>query len=67
MPVTFLYLRPPYDFPLSTAIFGGGNPQIRTYVHDIFRQVLDTGGTPVLVEVSSEGSVDEPKLRLSIR
>jgi DNA-3-methyladenine glycosylase II len=67
MPVTYLFPRPPYDFSLSAAIFSGGDPQIRIYEHDIFRQALDPGGIPALVEVFSEGSVDRPKLRLSLR
>jgi DNA-3-methyladenine glycosylase II len=67
MPVAHLYPRPPYDFSLSAAIFAGGDPQIRTYDHDLFWQALDIGGTPVLVEVFSEGSVETPKLRISFR
>ena len=67
MPVVTLYPRPPYDFSLSAVIFAGGDPQIRTYEHDIFRQALEIGGIPVLVEVLSEGLADAPKLRLSIR
>ena len=65
MPVVHLYPKPPYDFSLSAAIFAGGDWQIRTYEHDIFRQALDIGGNPVLVEVFSEGSVERPKLSLS--
>ena len=67
MPVADLYPRPPYDFSLSAAIFSGGDPQIRIYEHDLFRQALDIGGNPVLAEVFSEGSVEAPKLRLSLR
>jgi DNA-3-methyladenine glycosylase II len=67
MPIIYLYPRPPYDFSLSAAIFAGGDPQIRTCEGDIFRQALDVGGDPVLVEVFSEGSVDRPKLCLSVR
>jgi len=63
MPVAHLYPRSPYDFSLSAAIFVRSDPQIRTYEHDIFRQVLDIGGNPALVEVFSEGSADRPKLR----
>ena len=66
MPATFLYPRPPYDFSLSAAIFGRGDPQIRSYGQGVFRQALNTGSIPVLVEVTSEGSVDAPRLRLSI-
>ncbi len=63
----YLYPRPPYDFSLSAAIFTGGDPQIRIYDHAIFRQALDIGGNTVLVELFSEGSVDAPKLNLSLR
>ena len=52
MPVAHLYPQPPhYDFSLSATIFVGGDPQIRTYEDDLFRQALDIGGNPVLVEV----------------
>jgi len=67
MPVTYLSPRPPYDFSLSAAIFGRGDPQVRTFFQGTFRQALDTGDKPVLVEVCSKGSVNSPKLCLSIR
>ena len=67
MPVEYLYPKPPYDFSLSAAIFAGGDPQIRTYEHGIYRQALDIGGTLALVEVFSEGSGEAPKLRLTLR
>jgi len=67
MPVTYLYPRPPYDFSLSAALFGTGDPQIRTFFQGTFRQALDIGDTPLFVEVCSKGSVKAPKLCLSIR
>jgi DNA-3-methyladenine glycosylase II len=67
MPVVHLYPTPPYDFSLSAAIFAGGDPRIRTFERNIFRQALDIGDAPVLVEVFSDGSVEQPKLRLSLR
>jgi DNA-3-methyladenine glycosylase II len=67
MPVTYLFPRPPYDFSLSAAIFDRGDPQVRTFFQGTFRQALDTGEKPVLVEVCSKGSVNSPKLCLSIR
>jgi DNA-3-methyladenine glycosylase II len=67
MPVTFLYPKPPYNFSLSAAIFGRGDPKIRTFEQGIFRQALDCCGKPVLVEVFSKGSTDSPKLCLTIR
>ena len=67
MVMTCLFPRPPYDFSLSAAIFGRGDPQVRTFGQGIFRQALDIGDTAVLVEVSSQGSVNAPSLCLSIR
>ncbi len=61
----YLYPRSPFDFSLSASIFAGGDPQIRTYEHTVFRQVLNILDNPVLTEVFSEGSVDEPVLRIS--
>ncbi|MFA5346844.1 MAG: hypothetical protein WC294_01800 [Methanoregula sp.] len=66
MPVAHLYPRPPYDFFLSAAIFAGGDPHIRNYEHGIFRQALDFGGNPVLVDVFSKGLVDAPDLCISL-
>ena len=48
-------------------IFSGGDPQIRTYEKGIFRQVLDSRGTLVLVEVFSQGTADAPELCFTIR
>jgi DNA-3-methyladenine glycosylase II len=67
MPVTYLFPRPPYDFSLSAAIFGRGDPHYRTFGQGIFRHALDTGDKPVLVELCSKGSINTPKLCLSIR
>ena len=67
MAVTYLFPRSPYDFSLSAAIFGRGDPRFRIFGQGIFRHALDTGDKPVLVEVWSKGSVNSPKLCLSIR
>jgi DNA-3-methyladenine glycosylase II len=67
MVMTCLFPRPPYDFSLSAAIFGRGDPQVRMFGQGIFRQALDIGDKAVLVEVSSQGSVHAPNLCLSIR
>ena len=67
MAMICLFPRAPYDFSLSAAIFGRGDPQVRTFGQGIFRQALDIGDTAVLVEVSSQGSVNAPTLCLSIR
>jgi hypothetical protein len=67
MAVTYLFPRSPYDFSLSAAIFGSGDPRFRTFRQGVFRHALDTGDKLVLVEVCSKGSVTTPKLCLSIR
>jgi DNA-3-methyladenine glycosylase II len=66
MQPTILLPRPPYDFSLSTAIFAGGEPDIRTFKDGFFRQVLDTGTAPVLAEVRSSGTRENPELALTI-
>jgi DNA-3-methyladenine glycosylase II len=67
MAVICLFPRAPYDFSLSAAIFGSGDPRFRTFGQGIFREALDIGDKAVLVEVCSKGSVTTPKLCLSIR
>jgi DNA-3-methyladenine glycosylase II len=59
--------QPPYDFSLSAAIFSTGEPDIRAFKDGVFRQVLDTGNTPVLAEVRSSGTTGHPKLALTLR
>jgi DNA-3-methyladenine glycosylase II len=59
--------RPPFDFSLSAAIFSGGEPDVRTFRSGVFRQVLNTGSAPVLAEVRSSGTTDNPKLSLTLR
>ena len=67
MQPTILFPRSPFDFSLSAAIFSGGDPNIRRYDNGIFRQVLDAGNGPVLAEVSSSGTTENPEVSLSIR
>jgi len=57
---------PPFDLDLSASIFAGGDPQIRSYTEGAFRQVLRVDGRLVLVTVSSEGSVERPKVRVGV-
>jgi DNA-3-methyladenine glycosylase II len=67
MQLTNILPRPPYDFSLSAAIFSQGEPDIRTFRDGVFRQVLDTGKAPVLAEVRSSGTTEDPELALTIR
>ena len=67
MQLKILVPQPPYDFSMSAAIFSGGEPDIRTFKDGVFRQVLDTGNAPVLAEVRSSGTTEDPRLALTIR
>ena len=67
MKQTTLLPFPPFDFSLSAAIFSTGDPDIRVFRDGIFRQVLDTGTTLMLAEVSSSGTPEDPELALTLR
>jgi len=55
------------DLDLSASIFSGGDPQIRSYREGAFRQVLRADGHLVLVTVTSEGTVELPKIKVQVR
>lgn len=59
--------RPPFDFSRTAAIFSTGDPDIRSFMNDVFRQVLDTGNHRILAEVRSSGSTEDPALRITLR
>lgn len=67
VPFFNLIPKPPYEFSLSAAIFTGGEPDIRTFADGTFRQVLDTGSGPVVAEVRSSGTTEDPALSLTLR
>jgi DNA-3-methyladenine glycosylase II len=58
---------PPFDFDLSAAIFSEGDPDIRSYREGIFRLAIRVEGRIVLAEITSEGTVDRPRLKLRLR
>lgn len=58
---------PPFDFQLSATIFAGGDPQIRTYEHGTFWQVLRVQRKLALVTIRSRGTVTEPELTVELR
>ena len=57
----------PFNFDLTAQIFRNGDPEIRIYREGVFRQVIRLGSRLVLVEVSSVGSVEQPKLAIKLR
>ena len=56
---------PPFDFALSSYIFADGDPQIARSDDNEFRQVLRVGDKLMLATVTSMGSIEKPKLRLT--
>jgi len=58
---------PPFNFELSASIFSGGDPQIRSYGEGAFRQVMRANGHLILVTVTSDGTVDLPKVKVRIQ
>jgi DNA-3-methyladenine glycosylase II len=64
-----LQLQPlaPFNFDLSAQIFSSGAPEIRGYGNGEFHQVLRLNGNLVLIEVSSVGIVDKPKLHITLK
>jgi DNA-3-methyladenine glycosylase II len=57
----------PFDFDLSASIFSEGDPRIRSYREGAFRQVMRANGHLVLVTVTSDGTVDLPRVRVQAR
>ena len=62
-----LFPVPPYDFSLSAAIFGSGDPDIRIFREGVYRHALDIHGHPVLLEVRGRGMADNPALEVTLR
>lgn len=58
---------PPFDFDLSARIFSDGDKSIRRYEDGRFWQVIKTDGKLVLIVVESLGSVEDPKLSITLR
>lgn len=56
----------PFDFDLTAQIFGNGDPQIRTYRESVFKQVFKLNGQLALIEASSFGSVEQPRLNVKL-
>jgi DNA-3-methyladenine glycosylase II len=48
-------------------IFSDGDPQIRSYDNGKFWQLIRVDGKPLLVAVTNAGTVEEPKLILSLK
>jgi DNA-3-methyladenine glycosylase II len=66
MPDFSLSPRPPYDFSLSSSIFSKGDPQIRCFENNLFHQAMEIEKIPVMFEVESAGTPDNPVLRCTL-
>lgn len=66
---THLILKPvaPYDFKLNVRIFTGDDPQISGFKDNKFWQVIRVNNKLVLAIIKSTGTVDEPKLSLTLK
>jgi len=62
-----LHPAPPYDFALSAKIFSAGDPAIRSYRAGVFTHTFCGGeGTGIVAGVRARGSVDDPRLELTL-
>jgi DNA-3-methyladenine glycosylase II len=57
---------PPFDFNLSAQIFSNGDERIQRYEDSVFSQTVHLSGAPALIRVSSQGTVDRPKLLVQV-
>ena len=57
---------PPFDFNLSAQIFSNGDERIQRYEDGVFSQTVRLGGASDLVKVSSQGTVDRPRLLVQV-
>jgi DNA-3-methyladenine glycosylase II len=56
----------PFDFDLTAQIFQHGDSQIRSFQNGVFQQVLRLDGKLALVRVNSAGTVEKPKLEVTL-
>jgi DNA-3-methyladenine glycosylase II len=57
----------PFDFDLTALIFSSGNKQIRNYADGKFSQVLKINGKLVLIQLSSIGTIEQPKITVELK
>jgi len=57
----------PFDFDLSVQIFSGGDAEIRGYANVVFHQVLQINGNFVLVNLTSKGTIQQPRIAVELK
>ena len=56
----------PFDFDLTAQIFSSGDKQIRAYSNGELHQVLRIDGNPILIKLTSPGTIEQPKLKVEL-
>jgi DNA-3-methyladenine glycosylase II len=62
-----LQAPPPFNFDLCAQIFGSGDSEIRSYQNGEFHQVFRLNGKLVLIKVCSVGTIEKPKLSITLK
>ena len=57
----------PFNFDLSAQIFGSAEPTIRSYTNGEFRQALKINGHLVLIKLTSNGTVEKPRITAELK
>lgn len=57
---------PPFDFDLSAQFFSNGDGRIQRYEDGVFSQTVRLSGVPALIRVTSQGTVDHPRLLVQV-
>ena len=57
----------PFNFDLTAQIFRNGDKQIRTYRDGVFSQVLRLNDQPALINATSTGKIEQPKLTITLK
>src|SRR5665647_1612267 len=57
----------PFNFDLTAQIFSSGDLQIRSYANGEFRQVLEINGNLVLFKLTSNGTIQQPKIAVELK
>ena len=57
----------PFNFDLTAQIFSNGDKQIRTYANGEFHQVLRINSNLVLINLTSTGTIQQPKLNVELQ
>jgi len=57
----------PFNFDLTAQIFASGDRQIRAYLNGVFHQVLRVEDILGLVKITSNGTIEKPKLVIELK